>query len=112
MATSKPAAGILSNGQRYLVCTTAADNGGRRHPLTIAVSRPGENRFAKVFVIRPALNSGHSGESATNASLSYPCATEHDGKLYVGFSNNGGRKGNLNSAELAILPIKQLEFAP
>ena len=56
MATSKPAAGVLSNGQRYLVCTTANGNGGRRTPLTIAVSRPGENRFSKVFVIRRSQN--------------------------------------------------------
>lgn len=108
MATSKPAAGVLSTGQRYLVCSTAKDNGGRRSPLTIAVSRPGENRFAKVFVIRHALNPDQPGESVARASLSYPCATEHEGKLYVGYSNNGGRKGNLNSAELAIIPIENL----
>jgi hypothetical protein len=41
--------------------------------------------------------------------LSYPCATEHDGKLYVGFSNNGGRKGNLNSAEMAVIPMDRLK---
>ena len=37
MATSKPAAGMLSTGQRYLVCTTAKNDGGKRTPLTIAV---------------------------------------------------------------------------
>ena len=41
MATSKPYAGTLSTGQRYLVCTTTADTGGKRSPLTIAVSKPG-----------------------------------------------------------------------
>lgn len=109
MATSKPAAGILSTGQRYLVCTTAKDNGGKRTPLTIAVSRPGENRFSKVFVVRRSQNPDNPGESADRLSLSYPCAVEHEGKLYVGYSNNGGRKGNLNSAELAIIPIEELE---
>ena len=108
MATSKPAAGVLSNGQRYLVCTTANGNGGRRTPLTIAVSRPGENQFSKVFVIRRSQNPEHPGESAAHLSLSYPCAIEHDGKLYVGYSNNGGRKGNLNSAELAVIPLSEL----
>lgn len=108
MATSKPAAGVLSTGQRYLVCTTTADSGGRRYPLTIAVSRPGENVFSKVFVIRHALNPGQPGGSHEHAALSYPCATEHEGKLYVGYSNNGGRKGNLNSAELAVLPVAKL----
>ena len=45
MATSKPYAGTLSTGQRFLVCTTTGDSGGRRSPLTIAVSRPGEVRL-------------------------------------------------------------------
>ncbi len=108
MAQSKPCAGLLSNGQRYLICTTAANNGGRRAPLTIAVSEPGEALFSKVFVIRHAEFTG-AGESHARVSLSYPCATEHDGKLYVGYSNNGGRNGNLNSAELAIIPIAKLK---
>ena len=30
MATSKPCSGVLSNGQRYLICSTTADGGGRR----------------------------------------------------------------------------------
>jgi len=111
MATSKPAAGTLSTGQRYLICTTAKNNGGKRTPLTIAVSRPGENSFSRVFVIRRSRHDG-SGESAEKLSLAYPCAVEHDGYLYVGYSNNGGRRGNLNSAELAIIPIKSLQHTP
>jgi hypothetical protein len=108
MTTSKPAAGMLSNGRRYLVCTNAANNGGRRAPLTIAISEPGKGVFSQVFVIRHAEHNG-PGESNPKSSLSYPCATEHDGKLYVGFSNNGGRKGNLNSAEMAVIPIERLK---
>jgi hypothetical protein len=112
MATSKPCAGTLSNGQRYLICTTTADSGGRRSPLTIAVSRPGELLFSKAFVIRPAVFPEGPGESHARAGLSYPCATEHDGKLYVGYSNNGGRSGNHNSAELAVIPIAALKVEP
>jgi hypothetical protein len=108
MTTSKPAAGLLSNGRRYLVCTTAANNGGRRAPLTIAISEPDKDVLSKVFVIRHAEHSGPC-ESNPKASLSYPCATEHEGRLYVGFSNNGGRRGNLNSAELAVIPIDALK---
>lgn len=108
MTTSKPAAGMLSTGQRYLVCTTAANNGGKRYPLTIAVSEPGSPVLSKVFIIRHAEHDGE-GESNPSAALSYPCATEHEGKLYVGFSNNGGRKGNLNSAEMAVIPIEKLK---
>lgn len=110
MATSKPAAGTLSTGQRYLICTTAKNNGGQRSPLTIAVTEPGKNVFKKVFVIRHARHDNQSVESANRLSLAYPCAIEHEGHLYVGYSNNGGRRGNLNSAEMAIIPIKQLEI--
>ncbi len=110
MATSKPASGVLSTGQRFLVCTNAEKNGAARSPLTIAVSRQGENSFSKVFVIRRAADKDPPGESAEHLSLSYPCAVEHEGKLYVGYSNNGGRRGNLNSAELAVIPIKCLQI--
>jgi lysophospholipase L1-like esterase len=117
MTTSKPIAGTLSNGQRYLVCTTTADSGKRRSPLTIAVSRPGETLFNKVFVIRHAEFPDGPGESHKGAALSYPYAIEHEGKLYVGYSNSGdksirvgtGRElWNNNSAELAVIPIDQL----
>ncbi|MFM9166888.1 MAG: sialidase family protein [Verrucomicrobiota bacterium] len=117
MATSKPYAGTLSTGQRYLVCTTTADTGGKRSPLTIAVSKPGEEMFSKVFVIRHAKFPEGPGESHPQAALSYPYAIEHDGKLYVGYSNNGGNIGrvgtdNNNSAELAIIPVEKLKVTP
>jgi hypothetical protein len=121
MATSKPCAGTLSTGQRFLVCSTSADGGGRRSPLTIAVSKPGERLFSKVFVIRHAEFPGGPGESHSKVSLAYPCAIEHEGKLYVGYSNSGGgvgRKGagrelwNNNSAELAVIPIERLQLEP
>lgn len=107
MAASKPHAGLLSTGQRYLICTTTADSGNRRSPLTIAVSRRGEATLSKVFVIRPAQLEG-APDSTDRTSLSYPCAVEHDGNLYVGYSNSGGRGGNFNSAELAVIPITAL----
>jgi hypothetical protein len=108
MATSKPCSGVLSNGQRYLICSTTADGGGRRSPLTITVSKPGENTFSKVFVIRHAVFEDGPGESDPGAALSYPYAVEYQGKLYVGYSNNGERHGNNNSAELAVIPIEKL----
>lgn len=108
MAGSKPAAGTLSNGQRYLVCTTTADGKHRRHPLTIAVSRPGENSFEKVFSVRPAVFPEGPGESGPSVGLAYPYAVERNGKLYIAYSNNGGRGANQNSAELAIVPIESL----
>jgi hypothetical protein len=64
---------------------------------------------SKVFVIRRSLFPEGPGESFKNTGLSYPCATEHEGRLYVGYSNNGpARHGNQNSAELAIIPIEKL----
>ncbi|MCB1085962.1 MAG: exo-alpha-sialidase [Verrucomicrobiae bacterium] len=118
MATSKPIAGRLGNGQRYLIGSTSADGGKRRAPLTIAVSKPGEDRFFRVFVIRHAEFPDGPGESHPRASLSYPYAIEHEGKLYVGYSNNGGNVGrvgegrelwNNNSAELAVIPLESLK---
>ena len=107
MATSKPYAGILSSGQRYLVCTTTADTGGRRTPLTIAVSKPGESAFSKVFLIRTSISDQTPGVSARNADFSYPYAVEHEGKLYVGYTH----KSHMAN-ELAIVPIRSLKIEP
>lgn len=121
MATSKPCTGNLSTGQRFLIGSTSADGGNRRSPLTIAVSKPGEIQFEKVFVIRDADFPGGPGESHPKAALAYPCAIEHKGKLYVGYSNSGGGVGrtgqgreiwNNNSAELAVIPIERLRVEP
>lgn len=117
MVTSKPYTGTLSTGQNYLICTTTADSGRRRSPLTIAVSRPGEHNLSQVFVIRHALFPAGPGESHEQAALAYPYAIEYEGKLYVGYSNSGGGLGrtgqgrelwNNNSAELAIVPVAAL----
>ena len=108
MAASKPCSGVLSNGQRYLIGSITADGRNRRSPLTIAMSKPGENTFSRIFVIRHALFENGPGESNTAAALSYPYATEHQGKLYVGYSNNGPRRANNNSAEMAVIPIEKL----
>ncbi|MFN6050413.1 MAG: sialidase family protein, partial [Planctomycetia bacterium] len=74
MATSKPYAGILTNGQRYLVCTTTADSGVARSPLTIAVGKPGESVLSKVFLIRRSVFPEGPGVSDANADFSYPYA--------------------------------------
>ena len=107
MSASKPYAGRLSTGHYYLVGNISADSGNRRSPLTIALSDPGVMEFNKVFYIRGAKHKG-PGESHEKAALSYPYAIEHKGHLYVGYSNDGGRGANRNSAELAILSIEEL----
>lgn len=111
MAASKPYAGVLSTGQRYLIGNTTADNRNRRWPLTIAVTDPQGIQFRRVYRIRTAIHDG-PGESHDSAALSYPYAVERGGKLYVAFSNDGGRGTNRNSAELAIIPIESLALQP
>ncbi len=117
MATSKPYAGMLSNGQRYLISTTTSDSGKRRSPLTIAISEPGQDCFSRIYQIRAAEFRQSVVESHPNAALAYPYAVEQDGKLYVGYSNSGGNVGrigegkqlwNNNSAEMAIIDISEL----
>lgn len=103
MATSKPYAGTLSTGQRFLACTTTADSGGGRSPLTIAVSKPGETEFSRVFVIRHSVSDKTQGVSDKRADFSYPYAVEHDGKLYVGYTH----KSHMAN-ELAVIPIASL----
>jgi hypothetical protein len=116
MAASKPYAGILSTGQRYLIGTTTADSKNARHPLTIAVSKPGKNTFSKIYCIRHAVHKKGNVESNPRASLAYPYSIEYNDSLYVVYSNSGGRQStanrstwNNNSAELAIIPIKELK---
>ena len=48
------------------------------------------------------------GESTPTARLSYPYAIEHEGRLYVVYSNDGGRGKNRNSAEMAVIPVRAL----
>jgi hypothetical protein len=103
MATSKPYAGTLSTGQRFLVCTTTADTGGKRSPLTIAVSKPGESTFNKVFLIRTSVFDGTPGVSDPRADFSYPYAVEHEGKLYIGYTHKSHAAN-----ELAVLPLSAL----
>ena len=107
MATSKPYAGILSTGQRYLVCTTTADTRGARSPLTIAVSKPGESVFSSVFVIRRSVFPEGPGVSDPKADFSYPYAVEHEGKLYIGYTHKSHAAN-----ELAAIPIRSLEIKP
>jgi len=108
MTTSKPYAGTLPGGRHYLIGTTTADGGKRRHPVTIALTEPEQATFSKVVAIRRAVFPQGPGESHPNVALAYPYAVQHDGHLYVGYSNSGGRGGNHNSAELAVIPLSRL----
>jgi hypothetical protein len=107
MATSKPYAGTLSTGQRYLVCTTTANTGGARTPLTITVSKPGESLFSQVFLIRRSESAETPGVSAPKIDFSYPYAIEHDGSLYIAYTHKSHA-----ASELAVIPVKNLMIAP
>ena len=109
MTTSKPCAGILSTGQRFLICTNNRDHGGKRHPLTIAVSRPGEKKLCRMWRIRGAIRAGAKDEKEPR-NLAYPAAVELDGNLYVVYSVGHGM--NINKAELAVIPIEKLAVEP
>jgi hypothetical protein len=63
------------------------------------------------------------GESHSRALLAYPYAVEHEGRLYVAYSNKGGEVGrartaddkeipNSNSMELAVIPLDSLLAEP
>ena len=106
MATSKPYSGILSTGQRYLVCTTTADTGGSRSPLTIAVSKPGESVFSKVYLVRRSVCDETPGVSHPKADFSYPYAVEHEGHLYIGYTHKSHAAN-----ELAVVPVASLSAA-
>jgi hypothetical protein len=105
MATSKPYAGTLSNGQHYLICTTTADTGGTRSPLTIALTKPGEFVFSRVLSIRTSVSEKTTGVSSPQVDFSYPYAVEHAGYLYIGYTHKSHAAN-----ELAVIPIKSLEI--
>lgn len=103
MATSKPYAGMLSTGQRFLACTTTVDGGANRRPLTIAISRPGRPLLSEVFVVRHPVSDKTPGVSDPKAEFSYPYAVEHDGRLYLGYTHKSHAAN-----ELAVIPLAAL----
>lgn len=105
MTTSKAYAGVLSTGQRYLICNTVKDHEQKRYPLTIAVTAPHEKLFRRMWRIRDGLRPAAGDKE--NVALAYPYAIEHDRKLWVVYSTARGPR-NQNNAELAVFPISEL----
>ncbi len=97
MDSSKIYAGVLSAGQRYVLCNLP---GGqvRRDMLVIAVSRPGETTFSKLWKIRD----GYSRELNAGPEWSYPSAIEHQGVLYVVYTSEK------RHCVMTSIPVKQL----
>jgi len=79
---AKMFAGTLSTGQHYLLSNTP----GRAHSrglLTIAVTKPGEAVFSKMWKLRD----GHAADLKAGPEWSYPSAIEHGGKLFVVYTS-------------------------
>ncbi|MSU49325.1 MAG: hypothetical protein EXS37_09615 [Opitutus sp.] len=113
MSDSKPFAGTLSTGQRYLIFNgypnRNADGSRNRSDLLIAVTKPGEaTPLRKTWRIISDLPGGMeilSPEEASRPdrqSWAYPEAAEHDGTLYVVFSHNK------KHGWLAAIPVESL----
>ena len=81
MGGTKLYAGRLSTGQRYLLFNFQTNE--YRDVLAIAVSKPGEKIFCKMWKIRD----GYSNALKAGPEWSYPCAIEKAGKLYVVYTS-------------------------
>lgn len=105
--SSKPHIGRLSSGVPYLVGTSYKDVKGERSVLTISLGEAKSHTFSSTWAIRFA--DQHDLPDPSSAGwLSYPHAIEWSGKLYIAYSNDGGRGVNKNSLELAILDVEDL----
>jgi len=101
--TSKFYAGRLSTGQAYLVYNYPLKDDEKargRSLLAVAVSRPGELAFSRVFKVQ---GSGEYGSGTSDHH--YPCAIEHNGRLLVVYT--AGRRG-VRQCELASIPVTSL----
>lgn len=112
---SKPFGGELSTGQHFLITNHLEQE---RTLLTIAVTAPGARTFSRIWKIRHqqtpmrrllanrtpvGIATPGSGTSVgTPTEWSYPSAIEHDGKLYVTYTQ--GKE----DAALSIIPLSAL----
>lgn len=106
MGTSQPYCGRLSTGQQYLIACHPTEG---RTLLSIAVTKPGEDVFSRVWKIRHQANpvvrmlaGGGRTFVGNNTQWSYPGVLEHDGKLYVSYTVGKEDCG------LSIIPIRVL----
>lgn len=107
MACSKPFAGTLSTGQKFLIFNAAGSP--PRNVLLIAISKPGDMQLSKVWKIidgswgtkiRPLLN--QVGDNQSTQEWAYPEAVEAEGKLQVVFSQSK------RNCFIATIPLAEL----
>jgi hypothetical protein len=102
MGDSKAYAGILSTGQRYLVCNAATE--ARRSALIVLTGEPGARVFSGVWRIRHGYPPNLKWRGfAKSSQWSYPYAREYDGQLYVVYSIGKEDCG------LSIIPLSSLK---
>ena len=107
LSPSQPFAGRLSTGQNYLL-TNSLEEG--RALLSIAVTGPEGGLFRRIFKLRhqkwparrPFGGLGDDSRVDMSTEWSYPGAIEHDGKLYITYTQ--GKQDCL----LSIVPIEAL----
>ncbi len=109
LAGSMPFAGRLSTGQNYLLTNSPESEAGRSL-LSIAVTGPEGGLFQRIFKVRhqdwPAIRLfggyGNGGFTGKPVEWSYPKAMEHDGKLYIIYTQ--GKE----DCSLSIVPVEVL----
>jgi len=99
---SKPFAGRLSTGEGFLIFNVPHPDipAYGRHTLAIAITRPGEPTFCRVWRIRH----GQSPvtEFTQHPQWSYPFAIEHEDNLYISYTINKSDCG------LSVIPAEAL----
>lgn len=96
-ASSKIFAGTLSTNQHFVISNIVSE--GYRDLLTLAVTKPGEKQFSKIWKIRK----GYSASLKGGSEWSYPCATEYAGKLYIVYTSEK------HHCCLTIVPVSSLK---
>jgi len=104
LGESQPFAGRLSTGQNYLLTNSLED---QRCLLTIALTGPEGGLFRRILKVRhqqwPKVRL-FENSLGRPTELAYPGAIEHDGKLYIAYSQ--GKE----DCSLSIVPIDVLAF--
>jgi hypothetical protein len=95
---SKPFALKLSTGQRCLLWNYPDAPGTSRRLLTIAVSRPGEDKLVAMWQIRH----GYAESLLVGPEWSYPYAVEHGGSLFVVYTSE--KKHSV----MTVIPVSSL----
>ena len=99
---AKPAAGILSDGRRYLIANPRAE---KRNALAIWLAPRGSTEFTEAYY----LQRGDSAAMQCGKDWCYPSVIEHKGELYVITSTRSFREATpRDSSGLTIVPIAKL----